>query len=437
MIILGINAFHGDSSACLLRDGKMVAAAEEERFRRIKHWAGFPSEAIRYCLLEAGIGISDVDHVVVNTDPKANFLKKVGYTLMNRPDFRFVLDRIKNKSERAGVDEDLAKAFPGENIKAQIHHVEHHLSHLASAHLVSPFEESVTVSVDGFGDFSSGAWGVGRGDHIEVDGRVFFPHSLGIFYQAMTQFIGFPHYGDEYKVMGLAPYGKPTFLNRMREIVHTHDDGGYSLNLDVFRHHKEKIEYEWSGGYPIVGELFNDELGRLLGLSQRKKDDPLEQVHKDIAHSVQAMYEESFFNLLSATHAKHGIENLTVAGGCGMNSVANGKVYRRSPYKRLYVQSAAGDAGGAIGCAYIVAGELGLNKKRFVMDHAYWGPSFDNNYHADLLDKNQDNLKKAHCSLSLINDEGELCRRTARCDFRGAGDRLVPGPDGVGAACAR
>jgi carbamoyltransferase len=324
-----------------------------------------------------------------------------------------VLDRIKNKSERAGVDEELAKAFPGESVRAKIHHVEHHLSHLASAHLVSPFDESVTVSVDGFGDFSSGAWGVGCGDRIAVEGRVFFPHSLGIFYQALTQFIGFPHYGDEYKVMGLAPYGKPEFIEQMRQLVLTHEDGSYSLNLDLFRHHKEKIEYEWSGGYPVVGELFNDELARLIGVPPRKKDEPLEQVHRDIAHSVQAMYEEAFFNLLAATHAKHGIDYLTLAGGCAMNSVANGKVYRRSPYKHLYVQSAAGDAGGAIGCAYAVAGELGMGQERFVMDHAYWGPSFDNDYHAGLLERSKDALAKAGCSVTCIDDEAELCSKTA------------------------
>jgi len=413
MFILGINAFHGDSSACLLRDGTMVAAAEEERFRRIKHWAGFPSEAIRYCLKEAGIKLEELDHVAVNTDPRANFLKKVSYTLQNRPDFRFVLDRIKNKADRAGVDEELRNVFPGGALNAKVHYVEHHLSHLASAHLVSPFEESMVVSVDGFGDFSSGAWGVGRGDHIEIENRVFFPHSLGIFYQALTQFIGFPNYGDEYKVMGLAPYGKPLFMDQMRQIVLTNPDGTYVLNLDLFRHHKEKIDYEWSGGAPVVGDLFREDLVRLLGVPRRTKEQPLEQVHRDIAHSVQAMYEEVFFNLLEITHAQYGIDNLTLAGGCGMNSVANGKVYRRSPYKHLYVQSAAGDAGGAIGCAYVVASQLGQTKQRFHMDHAYWGPAYTNDYHADLLSRSKPELDAAGCAVERIHDEAELCSRTA------------------------
>jgi len=419
MYILGINAFHGDSSSCLLENGNIVAAAEEERFRRIKHWAGFPSMAIAYCLREARIGIADLDHVAVNTDPMANFVKKVGYTLRRRPDINFVLERIRNKSKRAGVEEEIAKVFPGETVRATIHYVEHHLSHLASAHLVSPFEESVAVSVDGFGDFSSGAWGVGRGSYIEVENRVFFPHSLGIFYQALTQFIGFLNYGDEYKVMGLAPYGKPVFMDQMRQIVQTNPDGTYALNLEFFRHHREKIEYEWSGCSPVVGDLFSDDLPRLLGLPRRAKEQPLEQVHRDIAHSVQAMYEEAFFNLLAVTHAKHGIDNLSLAGGCGMNSVANGKVYRRSRYRRLYVQSAAGDAGGAIGCAYVVASKLGATVERFHMDHAYWGPSYQDDYHVDLLRRCEEALEDAGCTVERIGDEGELCRRTAEAIGQG------------------
>ena len=244
MYVLGLNAFHGDSSACLLHEGALVAAAEEERFRRIKHWAGFPSESIRYCLAEAGISLADVDHIALNQDSKANLGKKLTFTLTKRPDLGMVLDRLRNKRERAGVAEHLASAFPGQVFKDQVHAVEHHMAHLSSAFHASPFEEAVAVSVDGFGDFASAAWGAARGTQIDVEDRVYFPHSLGIFYQALTQFIGFPSYGDEYKVMGLAPYGKPTYLAQMRKIVLLQPDGGFKLNLDYFRHHREKIEYE-------------------------------------------------------------------------------------------------------------------------------------------------------------------------------------------------
>ena len=264
MYVLGLNAYHGDSSACLVKDGALVAAAEEERFRRIKHWAGFPSEAIRYCLAEAGIGLADLDVVAINQDAGANLWKKVAYLAMRRPDLSLILDRIRNKRERMGVPEELKLAFPGQSLRAEIRNVEHHLAHLGSAFLVSPFAEAVAVSVDGFGDFASAAWGLGRGNHVEAEEKVFFPHSLGIFYQALTQYLGFPNYGDEYKVMGLAPYGAPTCMAEMRQIVKLEDDGSFRLNLDYFRHHREKIAYEWENGEPVFGNLYAPQLAELL-----------------------------------------------------------------------------------------------------------------------------------------------------------------------------
>ncbi len=420
MFILGINAYHGDSSACIVQDGVLIAAAEEERFTRIKHWAGFPAESIRYCLLEAGIQLDEVEHVAINTDPKANFFKKISYSLKKRPDIKMVLDRIKNKKGRASVSEELTSAFPDANYRGRVHYIEHHLSHIASAHLVSPFENSMSLSVDGFGDFSSAAWGACNGTDIKIDHRVFFPHSLGVYYQALTQFIGFPHYGDEYKVMGLAPYGKPKYLEQMREIVKSNTDGSFQLNLEFFRHHNENVEYEWSGGSPSVGCLFKgDELLKLLGVPVRKKDEPLDERHYNIAHSIQARYEEVFFNLLEASHAQYGIDQLTLAGGCAMNSVANGKVYRRSPYKQVYIQSAAGDAGGAIGAAYAVANKVGAIEKRFHMSHAYMGPSFDNQYHENLINEKMEDIVSQGCVVSHISDEAELCEKTAKAISEG------------------
>ena len=409
--ILGINAFHGDSSACLIRDGKLVAAAEEERFRRIKHWAGFPSESIKYCLAEAGISLADVAHVAINQDSRASLGRKILYTLTNLPSPALVLDRLRNKSKRDSLQTHLAKAFPEQPFKGQVHAVEHHLAHLSSAFHVSPFEEAIAVSVDGFGDFSSAAWGVGRGTDIEVEGRVHFPHSLGIFYQALTQYVGFPHYGDEYKVMGLAPYGEPKYLEQMRQIVRLQPDGGFRLNLKYFRHHREKIAYEWDNGIPAVGTLFSPALAELLGPA-RGKDDPLEQKHKDIARSVQAMYEEAFFHLLNTLHAKYKLDAVTVAGGCGMNSVANGKIALKTPFRQVYVQSAAGDAGGAIGAAYSVWHQLG-GARSFVMDHAYWGPSFSNEQIGELLDARRADLAGQNCTVEQIADEADLCLQTA------------------------
>jgi carbamoyltransferase len=235
MIILGLNCFHGDSSAAIVRDGTLVAAAEEERFRRIKHWAGFPAQAIAYCLAEAGISLADVDHVAVNQDSRANLVGKLRYVLSQRPDPALLWSRWRIRRARLSTI-SLLQSFSGDSFKAPVHALEHHATHLSSAFHVSPFEKAVILSIDGFGDFASAAWGVGEGTTIRVDGHVYFPHSLGVFYQAITQFLGFPHYGDEYKVMGLAPYGRPTLVEAMRQIVQLRADATYALNLHFFRH---------------------------------------------------------------------------------------------------------------------------------------------------------------------------------------------------------
>lgn len=412
MLVLGINAYHGDSSACLVRDGQLVAAAEEERFRRIKHWAGFPSEAIRYCLQEAGVGLADVNHFAINRDPKANLFRKIGFTLTQRPNLKFVMDRLRNAREVTTFEEELALAFPGERIKGTIHHVEHHLAHLASAFLVSPFEEAVVVSVDGFGDFASAAWGVGRGSTIEVEDKVYFPHSLGIFYQALTQYIGFPHYGDEYKVMGLAPYGEPRFLEQMQHIVNLKSDGSFRLDLQYFRHVREKVAYEWEDGVPVVGTLFTPALEALLGPA-RQAGEALTQRHKDIARSIQAMYEKAFFHLLNALHQRHKMPALALAGGCAMNSVANGKIYANTPFTQVYIQSAAGDAGGAIGAAFETWHRVSGAPRNFFMDHAYWGPEVSDEEIEKLLAERRPDLEQQGCQVERLNGLDTLCERAA------------------------
>jgi carbamoyltransferase len=411
MIILGLNAFHADSAAALNRDGVLVAAAEEERFRRIKHWAGFPSQAIAYCLREAGLRLDDVDHIAVNQDGRANLLRKLGFLISHRPPLPQVVERIRNRRSRTALPDLLAKAFPDQKFCGAFHKVEHHLAHLSSAFHVSPFHAAVVVSVDGFGDFSSAAWGVGNGRDLQIDGRVLFPHSLGIFYQALTQYLGFPHYGDEYKVMGLAPYGQPLHLEAMRKIVGLLPDGSFKLDLAYFLHHRSNVPYQWTNGSPEVGDLFSPALEELLG-PRRRPADPLEERHRDIARSVQAMYEESFFHLIGNVQEKHGLTDLALAGGCAMNSVANGKVRRVSPFRRVYVQAAAGDAGGAIGAASWVWHKLG-GKRSYVMDHAYWGPAFGPNDIAALLAEHKRQIAEAGCTLEEVTNERTLCERTA------------------------
>ena len=418
-IIVGINAYHGDSSACLIKDGVLICAAEEERFTRVKHWAGFPEKAIKFCLDEASISISDVDVLSINSDPNAHLVRKAFFTLRNRPSVSLLLDRVRNAYKRRSIKDEIEKCFPENDFHGEINHIEHHLTHLSSAFHVSPYDKAVVVSVDGFGDFSSGSWGVGDGAEINIEGRVLFPHSLGTFYQAMTQFIGFPNYGDEYKVMGLAPYGKPKFMDEMRKIVLLQKDGSYKLNLDYFIYHKEKIDYQWDNGSPHVGRLFSEKLEELFGPA-RKKNEELTQKHKDIAHSIQAMYEEAFFHLLNKLHDRHSIDSLCIAGGCGMNSVANGKVKRNTPFKNVYIQSAAGDAGGAIGAAFVTHFKNNPDKKReFVMDHAYYGPKFSNQKIEDILQTYSVDLPSSSFSIQKLNID-ELTSQTAEAISQGS-----------------
>ncbi len=411
MIVLGLNAYHGDSAAALVKDGKLVAAAEEERFRRIKHWSGLPTQAMQWCLDDVGIKLSDVDHIAINRNPKVNNLRRALYVLRKRPSLSLILKRLGN-IKRAGSFEDAVQAaFPGEKLRAQVHRVEHHLAHLASAFLVSDFDEAVCLSVDGFGDFASSAWGMGKGSDIQIDGRVYFPHSLGIFYSVITQFIGFPHFGDEYKVMGLAPYGEPKYLKEMRELVQVQTDGTFKLNLKYYRHHNEDVHYTWDNCIPEVGTLYKKEpMEALLG-PQREKGAALEQKHRDLARSAQAMYEEAFYAMLTSLHAKYKCDNLALSGGCAMNSVANGKVYLNSPFKRMYLPASAGDAGGAIGSAFVVSRQL--NREKFVMDHAYVGPQTNDAEIKALLDSRAADITAENCAVRRMDDEGELCKATA------------------------
>lgn len=419
-IILGINAYHGDASACILRDGILIAAAEEERFRRIKHWAGFPTEAIRYCLAEAAVSIDQVDHIAFNRNPSANLLKKALFAFGRRPSLGAVTDRLRNARKIKGGGEALASALnvPLHAVRGKIHHVEHHIAHIGSSFLVSPFDSAAVVSVDGFGDFVSTMWGMGKGSNISIEDKIHFPHSLGLFYLAITQYLGFSNYGDEYKVMGLGPYGQPAALDKMREIVRLMPEGEFELNLDYFQHHSEGVAMVWEDGEPKTGRVFTDALENLLGPA-RSKDDVLATRHYDIAASAQAMYEEAFFHLLNHVAKVTGEARLALAGGCAMNSVANGKIFDLTPFTEIYIQSAAGDGGGSIGAAYVVWNQVLKQPRSFKMEHSYWGPSYGHDVISYLLAEKSAELQDAGCTVHKIGDEEELCRHTAAAIVEG------------------
>jgi len=375
--VLGINAYHGDVSAALLRDGQLVAAVEEERFRRIKHWAGFPTLAIRSVLAMAGIRGLDVRHVAVSRDPKANLLRKGLFTARHRPDLRLVLDRVRNAGKVRDLHGPLAEALgvPRDDLPA-IHYVEHHPAHLASAFFVSPFASAACCAIDGFGDFVSTSFAIGSRNHLEVLDKVYFPHSLGLMYTAVTQFLGFHGYGDEFKVMGLAPYGHPRHVDAVRQLVTLTDGGKFELSLDYFRHWSDGVEMEWDDGYPTLGRVYSDRLTQLLGPA-REPSAPLTAREEDIAHSLQVVYEDCAMHVLNSLWEQTRQDALCLAGGCAMNSVANGKVRQRTPFTSLYIQPAAGDNGTALGAACYVWHETLRHERAFVMEHAYWGTTHD------------------------------------------------------------
>jgi carbamoyltransferase len=410
LLILGINAYHADAAACIVRDGVLVAAAEEERFRRIKHWAGFPGEAIGYCLKEAKVDLGDVTHVAVNRNGRANFLRKLGYVASRWPSPGLLLSRLRNRKQVTGIADEL-RALSGRPFSGAIDYIEHHLAHLASAFYPSPFREATVVSVDGFGDFASAAWGCGSGTKLSLDGRVLFPHSLGIFYQAMTQYLGFPHYGDEYKLMGLAAYGDASCRDEVKRLLSLRDDGSFALDLKFFRHQSEDIAYEWHGGEPVCGPLFSQALVDALG-SPRSPDSPLTDRHRNLAWATQAAYEDAFFHLLNTLQRRFRHTAVALAGGCAYNSVANGKIRDRTGFTQCYLQSAAGDAGGAIGAAYAVWHRAGA--RTAPMTHAYWGPSFTETEIGALLADRRAAIEAEHCSVRHLDDEKELVEITAR-----------------------
>jgi carbamoyltransferase len=375
--VLGLNAYHGDASAALIRDGQLVAAIEEERVRRVKHWAGFPAESIRRVLALAGICGTDVAHVAVSRNPRAHLARKVFYTLRHRPDSRLVSDRLRNARTVSDLRHPLAAALnvPIDRLP-RLHYVEHHRAHLASAFYVSPFTEAACCAIDGFGDFVSTSSGVGRGATLEIQDRVYFPHSLGVLYSAVTQHLGFPGYGDEFKVMGLAPYGQPTHVEAIRRLVRLADGGRFELDLRYFRHWRDGVTMEWADGYPTLGRLYSSELDGLLGPG-RPPDAPLTSQHENIAHSLQIVYEECALHVLNGVWNRARLPALCIAGGCALNSVFNGKIRARTPFRQVYIQPAAGDNGTALGAAYDVWHRVLHGERAFVMHHAYWGPSYD------------------------------------------------------------
>ena len=377
MYILGLNAYHGDSAACIFKDGKLIAAIEEERIRRVKHWAGFPSESIKFCLEECGISIEDIDHITISRDPSANVYKKITHSLKNLVSFKALKDRLSNTRKVSSIKSELADVFQisEKSIKAEIINVEHHRAHIASAFFASPFEESAVLSIDGFGDFTSTMIGIGKGTKIEVLDSVIYPHSVGVFYTAFTQYLGFENYGDEYKVMGLSPYGNPTMVDKIKDVLIFKDDGLFEINKKYFTHPKDGVTMSWEDGNPFIENIFSPYMEEVFGKA-RKKDDELTQYHKDLAASIQRVTEELIFHILNHLQKRTGLKNICIAGGVAQNSVANGKILDNTTFDNLYIPPAGHDAGTAIGSALWLYNHIQDNERIDPMQHSYFGAKF-------------------------------------------------------------
>lgn len=385
MLVLGLNAYHADAAAALFADGKLVAAVEEERLNRIKHCAGFPALAVAEVLRIGGVTLGDIDEVAIARDSTANLRKRLGYVLKNlRKTSKVAGKRLKDRAGLKELDVQLAEAcgVPVSALRAPIQRVEHHLAHAASTFLVSPFERAAILTMDGFGDFASALWGAGEGSEIKTLGRVTYPHSLGIVYTAVCQFIGFDRYGDEGKVMGLAPYGEPEFAQFFEKLI-MFTDKGFELDLPWFNHHTEGVEtgsdeYGSPSFAPLYTRKWIDQFGEA-----RARGDELTERDKNLAASLQQRLEQAFVHMAKLLHKQTGLTDLCLAGGVTLNGVANGKLLEETPFERIYVQPAAGDDGTALGAAAWQSARAG--QPRFEMKHAYWGSSFSDNEIEDAI----------------------------------------------------
>lgn len=405
MVIVGLNAFHADASAAIYVDGKLIAASEEERFSRIKHQAGFPEKALKFCLEEAGVHFRDVDHFAIGRDPDAKFFRKILY-LAGDPvrGLGAATERFRNRSKVISIEKEIAKAsgLYSFDFRPRIKNVEHHRSHIASAYYPSPFAEAACLSIDGSGDFTTTMLATANGNRIEVLDSVDFPHSIGIFYTAFTQLLGFPHYGDEYKVMGMAPYGEPKYTDQLFDLVRLVPGGTFKLNLEYFRKGTAGIISYDDSHRPVVQPLYSDKLLRAFG-KPRQHDEPLTQYHHDLAASVQRVTELVIFHLLETLHKETGLTRLCISGGVAQNSVANGKITTNSPFKEVFIPPAGHDAGISMGAALFLQHHiLGMPREHQGVS-PYLGSSFSNDQ-IELVLKEQ-NVKYERLSDEDLTDK--------------------------------
>lgn len=374
-ITLGLNLFHADSAACIFLDDELIFAIEEERLNRQKHWAGLPLASIRACLEFARVSFDNVDYIAVNFNRQAHLGRKLMYSLQNPHLILSNTSKLLNRRKQTGFIKDLEETFDSK-FKGEVIYCEHHRAHQLSS-LISPgIDEAALLSIDGFGDFTSTSISSIKNNKITEISKVFFPHSLGIFYQAITQMLGFNNYGDEYKMMGLSAYGTARFTQELEKTIAITGNGQFELNLRYFDHHKCGNPFEIVNGIPMVKRLFSRHLEALL-VKQRCSNEPVEEIHKDIAASAQAVYEKIFFYLLDYAWQKTKLPSIFISGGCAMNSLANGKINENSNFETVVIPPSPGDSGGAVGAAlHALSAKSSLKLKSSKLGTPYFGNLF-------------------------------------------------------------
>jgi len=380
MNILGISAFYHDSGACLVQDGKIIACAQEERFTRRKHDFSFPKNAIEFCLQEGKILIKDLNYVGFYEKPFIKF-ERILYTYLSTfprslPSFLKAIPLW--LKEKIWIPQTIRKEL---NYKGEILMIEHHLSHAASSFLVSPFQESAILTIDGVGEWATATYGRGKENQIEIFQELKFPHSLGLLYNAFTYYLGFQINSDEYKVMGLAPYGEPAYYDLiMQELVSLKEDGSFQVNMKYF-------------SYDYGLKMTNANFEKLFDLPVRNLKEPIQKKQQDVAASIQKVTEEIMLKMANFLYQKTKQKNLCLAGGVALNCVANGRILRETDFENIFIQPAAGDAGGAVGVAMYIYNSLLNNSRNFVWENANWGPEFSDSEIKKFLQQNQINFR--------------------------------------------
>ena len=396
--ILGINAFHGNSSACILKNNEIVFAIEEERINRIKNWSGFPSQSIRMCLNHVNKDLNDIKCIAINRNSKSNLKEKVFFSIKNFDNLKYAIKKSKNLIKLNSIEDYFLKEFNLSSITPKIIFVDHHLAHLSSSYLTSNFTKSAILSLDGFGDFASCALGFASHNTLNIKHRVYYPHSLGILYQSITQMLGFKNYGDEYKVMGMSALGNNKFEEQFQKIL-TIKDWEYKLNKNYFSYFKNGLNFNFNNIRPMFPNLYNDNMLKLFGIN--KKNIYKQQLKADIACSLQVTFEKALFSTLKYMERSFNTNNLSYSGGCAMNSLANGKILQNTKYNNLSIHSASYDAGGAIGAAAYAY--LKYYKKKIIIKSNYLGPSYTNLEINNIIEKN-----KLHKNYNIIFKKSDL-----------------------------